>query len=77
MSSMKEFYLTRAAEARRDAEAATLQNVRDRCLRAEAAWTDMADRATRTDKLRVQAEAAKAARIADEQKEAAFASPPD
>ena len=77
MSSMKEFYLTRAAEARRDAEAATLQNVRDRCLRAEAAWADMADRATRTDKLRVQAEAAKAARIADEQKEAELASPSD
>lgn len=59
--SQHEFYLTRAAEAKRDAEAATLDNVRDRCLRAEAAWSDMAARAGRTERMRAKAEAEKAA----------------
>ncbi|HJQ18061.1 MAG TPA: hypothetical protein VJ859_13810 [Allosphingosinicella sp.] len=65
MSSQKEFYQARAAEARRDAEAATLDNVRDRCLRAEAAWSGMADRAARTDRMRIKAEAEKAARASE------------
>ena len=59
--SQYEFYVTRAAEAKRDAEAATLDNVRQRCLRAEAAWSDMAARAGRTEKMRAKAEADKAA----------------
>ena len=44
---MKDYdlYIQRAAEARADADAAVLDNVRDRCLRAEAAWKAMADRA--------------------------------
>lgn len=45
-------YLARAAEARADAESATLDNVRDRCLRSEAAWRGMAERAERTAKMR-------------------------
>jgi hypothetical protein len=61
MSVQHEFYLARAAEARRDAEAATLANVRDRCLRSEAAWRSMADRAERTEKMRAKSEADKAA----------------
>lgn len=61
MSQQHEFFLARAAEAKRDAEAATLDNVRDRCLRSEAAWSGMADRAARTEKMRAKAEAAKAA----------------
>ena len=63
MSQQHEFYLARAAEARRDAEAATLDNVRDRCRRSEAAWTEMADRAERTEKMRTRQEAAKAAAL--------------
>jgi hypothetical protein len=59
--SQLEFYRTRAAEARRDAEAATLANVRDRCLRAQAAWTGMADRAERGERMRAQIEARKQA----------------
>lgn len=59
--SNQDMYLARAAEARADAEAATLDNVRDRCLRSEAAWSDMADRAGRTDKMRARLEAEKAA----------------
>ena len=56
-----ETYRARADEARADADAATLDNVRDRCLRAEAAWAAMATRAERNHKLRAAQEAAKAA----------------
>lgn len=45
-------YLARADAARVEAEAATLDNVRDRCLRAEVAWREMAVRAERTLRLR-------------------------
>ena len=57
----QEIYLARAAEAKHDADEATLANVRDRALRSEAAWSDMAARAGRTDKMRVRIEAEKAA----------------
>lgn len=40
-----EIYSQRATECRREAAAATLINVRERCLNAAAAWQDMADRA--------------------------------
>ena len=56
-----EFYLARAAQARADADAATLDNVRDRCLRSEAAWTQLADRAARTEQMRSAIVEAKAA----------------
>ncbi len=52
--------MLRADQARADAENATLDNVRDRCLRAEAAWMKMAARAERTEKLRADQLAAKA-----------------
>jgi hypothetical protein len=45
-------YLIRAEEARAQADAATLDNVRERCLRSEAAWREMAARAERTEKMR-------------------------
>ena len=61
MSQQLDFYLARAAESRADADAATLDNVRDRCLRAAAAWDNMAARAARSDRMRAQAEAEKAA----------------
>jgi hypothetical protein len=48
----RETYLARAAEARAQADAATLDNVRDRCLRSEAAWSEMAARAERTERMR-------------------------
>ena len=48
----RELCLDRAAVARAEAEAATLPNVRERCLRAEAAWAEMAERADRTEKMR-------------------------
>jgi hypothetical protein len=54
-------FLARAEEARAEADAATLDNVRQRCLRSEAAWRDMAERAAKTEKMRSDQEAAKAA----------------
>ena len=47
-----QFYLDRAAEARAAAEEATLDNVRQRCLRAEDAWNKMAERIARTKEMR-------------------------
>ncbi|HEX8483104.1 MAG TPA: hypothetical protein VF650_14500 [Allosphingosinicella sp.] len=61
MSSQLEFYLARAAEARADAQAATLDNVRNRCLRAAEAWDAMASRARRGDTMRARQEADKRA----------------
>jgi hypothetical protein len=69
MSQQYDFYVARAAEARADADAATLDNVRNRCLRSEAAWRDMADRAARTDRIREKHVAEKAA-AADAEAEA-------
>ncbi len=65
MSTNADFYRTRAAEARRDAAASALANVRDRCLRAAEAWDVMADRAIRTDRLRAEQDARKAAQAAE------------
>jgi excinuclease UvrABC helicase subunit UvrB len=60
-----ETYSARAAEARADADAATLENVRDRCLRAEAAWIAMAERAARNEIMRATLLAKKAADAAE------------
>ena len=60
----RDMYLQRAAEARADADRADLANVKDRCLRAEAAWLVMAERADRTERLRAAHEEAKAAALA-------------
>jgi hypothetical protein len=54
-------YLTRAEAARTEAEAATLDNVRERCLRSEAAWREMAARVTESEKMRATSIAAKQA----------------
>jgi len=53
-----DFFSARAAQAREEADAATLDHVRERCLRSEAAWTALADKAKRTERLR-EAEAAR------------------
>jgi hypothetical protein len=49
-STMQQFYAARAAEATRDAKAATLVNVRDRHLASATTWTSLAARARRVDK---------------------------
>jgi len=53
ITTQLQFYLDRAAQAKADADAATLDNVRDRCLRAEDAWNRMAERAARTEQMRI------------------------
>jgi hypothetical protein len=60
MSAQHIFYLERAAEARAVARAATLDNVRDRWLRSESSWTEMAARSERADKMRAKLIAEKA-----------------
>ena len=52
MNSNLDFFLARAAQARAEAEAATLAHVRDRCRRSEAAWSALANRAERSELLR-------------------------
>lgn len=47
-------YRENAAKARADAEIATLDNVRERCLRAETAWLAMADRQERMETARAE-----------------------
>lgn len=44
MSATADFYISRADQSARDARTTDLPNVRERCLRAEAAWRAMADR---------------------------------
>ena len=60
-----EFYLERAAEARASASSATLGNIRDRWLRAEASWTEMAARRRRADAMHTELIAEKASERAD------------
>jgi hypothetical protein len=52
------FFRARAAAEHALAEAATLDNVRERAERAERAWTQMAERAERTRRQRDAREAA-------------------
>ncbi len=61
MSPQLNFYRDRAAEAARDAAEAKLDNVRERCLRAEEAWLGMAARIERSERLRADSAALKAA----------------
>lgn len=56
MADTCRFYRARAAEQRNAAVQATLDNVRERCERAALAWEVMADRAERTETLRLQRE---------------------
>jgi len=60
-NSNLDFYLARAAQARAEGQAATLAHVRERCERSEAAWQALADRAERSEQMKV----AEAARKAD------------
>jgi len=46
------YCLDRAADACADAKAATLDNVRDRWLRSEQSWRQMASRAADSDDMR-------------------------
>ncbi|MEO5972277.1 MAG: hypothetical protein ABIP91_02815 [Sphingomicrobium sp.] len=52
ISTQLQFYVARAEQARADAEAATLDNVRDRCMRSYESWTQLAERAAKTERMR-------------------------
>jgi hypothetical protein len=58
-----QFYRNQAREANANAQAATLDNVRDRCLRAAAAWDAMAARVEDTERLRAERNAAAAPKL--------------
>lgn len=62
MAQTYEFYNTRATEAAAEAEAATLENVRERALRSSKVWRGMADQAKKVEKDRAEAVREKAAR---------------
>lgn len=59
-----DFFLARANQARVEAEAATLEHVRERCQRSEAAWSALADKAQRSERLRIEDQKRKAAMAA-------------
>lgn len=61
MSQSYEFYSERAEEAAGEADAATLDNVRERHLRAAKTWTALANQAHKVRADREKAEATKAA----------------
>ncbi|MBO9621375.1 MAG: hypothetical protein J7500_01555 [Sphingomonas sp.] len=52
MTKLAESYREYAAKAQADADASTLNNVRERNLRAAEAWLQMADRSERTERAR-------------------------
>lgn len=56
-----QMYNERAAECRREADAATLANVRNRCLDSASAWENMAHRAQQTETYRANEAQRKAA----------------
>jgi hypothetical protein len=63
-SSSLQFFLDRADQARAEAEAATLDLVRERCRRSEAAWSALAEKAQRGERLRIEDQKRKAATAA-------------
>lgn len=56
ISNSLQFYLDRAQQARTEAEEAALFHVRERCHRAEAAWSSLANKAARAQEVRLQRE---------------------
>jgi len=66
MSQTFEFYDARAREAAAEAEAATLDNVRERNLRAEQTWRGLAEQARKTVAEREKADRERAERRAAE-----------
>lgn len=66
MSQTYEFYAERAREAAKAASAATLDNVRERNLRAEKTWSALAEQARKVRTEREAADRARAERAAAE-----------
>ena len=61
MSATIDFYIAQAEQCTAEAGASPLTQVRDRNLRAAAAWQAMADKLLHSEKLRAEREAAVAA----------------
>ena len=59
MSATSDFYLTQAEKCASEAAATTLTQVRDRNLRAAAAWRSMAEKILLTEQSRARRDAAK------------------
>jgi hypothetical protein len=59
-TSQLQFYLARVDQARAEGNEATLDHVRERCRRSEAAWQMLADRAARAEATRAEEEKRKA-----------------
>jgi hypothetical protein len=53
-SSNLQFFLARAEQARAEGEEATLEHVRERCRRSEAAWQELAHKAERSERHRAE-----------------------
>ena len=51
-SSNRDFFLARVEQMRAEGEAATLEHVRERCRRSEAAWQALADKVERSERMR-------------------------
>ena len=51
-NSNLQFFLARAKQARAEGDEATLEHVRERCRRSEAAWTALAEKAQPSEGLR-------------------------
>lgn len=51
-NSNLEFFRARVTQARAEADEAVLDHVRERCLRSEAAWQALADKAQRSERMR-------------------------
>ena len=74
MSQTYEFYAERAREAAEEAAAATLENVRERNLRAQKTWGALAEQARKVKTDRVKAEEARATARAEAESTAMTAS---
>ena len=73
MSQTFDFYDARARESAAEADAATLENVRERALRSEKTWRSLADKAQKTEQDRAKAEIERAERREREREEALLA----
>jgi len=67
MAGNYDFFVQRADEAAKEAAVASLNNVRERALRSEAAWRDMAKRALHIEHERDVARQHREERIAAEE----------
>ena len=63
-SSNLDFFLASDEQARAEGQEATLDHVRQRCQRSEAAWQALADKAKRSERLRQEEAKRKAEQVA-------------